>query len=710
MPRPRSRKCATYNIKMNPKNIFFSPAKAASIALASLVLVSGSPLPAAFASTGALTIVGTGGAAENSGWSYSSGEITLTTTPVSINASDIVSKLSSDLTLSAASIFVDASIVATTSNVDLTLKATGNIQVDDGVIISTQGGDITFQSDADASGVGSILLGSTSNPATVNSTGLIDSNGGRILLSGGLNPLTGFAMASSLLASSKPAGGVAGYGFNVQADGGNIIVRGSSGANSGITTRAVQMEGNSAGRQIFETSGSGSIQITGDGSSIGFDNPWGVNSNGLTLRTVSGDITLTGKANTGIGNARGLAISNTSILSTSGDISLDDITDGSAANYSGSYVGGTVTDISTGGEIVIRADEYISDGTLTLTGPSAVLTSYTGTSFTESRPLGRVNAQNLDSFVFGEAGNTRDVSINHPISFGGSATFYGRDISIGAALTAASGNCNFFPTRNLTQTAVLSCLGLGISGVGASVTLNNASNAIGTVAGGSSSSRLGQFSLTDASGGLTIGQVSSLSGLYSSGVINIATTTGDITLVQPLSSNASSGDSVLLFANKGASAGSAGSGDIKVTGSGALTVETGSRALLYSGSRTSSTGLVSLVDGEENTRSLVASTSVLSGITPALGSTGKFALFRTDTPSPTPTPTPTANQSSAPTTAIPSPLPAASVATTLATTGFLQNSGQVFFGTALGLLFTGAWMLWIRRGLRSKIRQSKAGL
>jgi hypothetical protein len=628
-----------------------------------------------------------------------------------------VGKLTSDLIISAASIFVDASIIATTANVDLTLKATGDIQVDDGVSISTQRGDITFQSDSDNSGVGSILLGSTT-AFTANTTGSIDSNGGQIVLGGGLDPLTDFAMASSLRATNKPAAGVAGYGFSVQADGGNVIVRGSSGANTtggtpptGITTRAVQLESNAAGRQIFETNGAGTIQITGDGSSIGFDNPWGINSNGLTLRTVSGDITLTGKANTGIANARGLAISNTSILSTSGDISLDDITDGSHANYSGTYVGGTVTDISTGGEIVIRADEYISDGTLTLSGPSAVLKSFNGTSFTEARPLGRVNTENLDSFVFGDAGNTRDVTINQPITFGGSATFHGRDISIGAALTAADDNCFFSLSRNLTQTAAISCLGLGISGVGASVTLNNSSNAIGTLAGGSSSSRLGQFSLTDASGGLAIGQVSSLSGLFSSAVINIATTTGDITLTQPLSSNASSGDSVLLFPNKGAASGSAGSGDVKVSGSGSVTVESGSRALLYSGSRASSTGLVSLVGGEANARSLVASTTVLSGVTPALGSVGKFALFRTDTPSPTSTPTPTSTQTPSPTTSQPTlPAPSASssiplsdAARTLAVTGIENTYGQILFGMALITVSAGAWLLLMRGRLKRKV-------
>jgi hypothetical protein len=666
------------------------------------LLITGGTLPAAFATTGALTIVGSGGALENSGWGYASGEITLTTTPVSINASDIVAKMAlADLVISAASIRVDASIASSTANRDLTLKATGNIQVLDGLTISTQGGDITFQSDSDASGVGSILLGSTSAP-TANSTGLIDSNGGRIVLSGGSNPLTGFAMASSLLATNKPAGGVAGYGFNVQADGGNIIVRGSSGANSGVTTRAVQFEKNAAGRQIFETSGSGTIQITGDGSLIGFNNPWGFNSSGLTIRTASGAITLTGKANTSIANARGLAISDTSIVSTTGNISVHDITDGSAANYSGSYVGGGVTEISTGGEIVIKADEYISDGTLTLSGPSAVLSSYTGSSFTETRPLGRVNALNLDSFVFGEAGNTRDVTINQPITFGGSATFHGRDIAIGAALTATSDNCNFFPSRNLTQTAALSCLGLGVSGVGANVTLNNASNAIGTLAGGSSSSRLGQFALTDASGGLTIGQVGSLSGLFSSGVINIATTTGDITLTQLLSSSASSGDSVLLFANKGAAAGVAGNGDIKVSGSGAVTVESGSRALLYSGSRATSTGLVSLVGGEENTRSLIASTTVLSGVTPSLGSVGKLALFRTDTPSPTPTPTPTptVTQPASPPASVPSSLPAAGAAPTLASTGLKNYFAQVLAGFAFVAVIAGALLLWTRRRLK----------
>lgn len=48
-----------------------------------------------------------------------------------------------------------------------------------------------------------------------------------------------------------------------------------------------------------------------------------------------------------------------------------------------------------------------------------------------------------------------------------------------------------------------------------------------------------------------------------------------------------------------------------------------------------SSGLLFEVGGETNARSLVAFDTTLSAITPPLGATGEFALFRTDAPAPT---------------------------------------------------------------------------
>lgn len=605
-----------------------------SIAVAFLLIFIslGTSTPAnAAPGTGTLTIVASGGSPLNSGWTYSSGLLEVTSNSnVSIDASEIVYYLSSDLVVSAAKIQINSAISSSTSS-DLTLQSVGNINVAGGVNISTNGGDITLQSNSTNLGIGSIRLGSSGD----SNTGIIDSNGGLILLSGGSNPLTGFAMASTDLSTGKPAAGVSAYGFNVRADAGSIIVRGSSGANASTSTRAVLFETNASGRQAFETTGSGSISIVGDGSSIGLNNPWGITTSGANFTTVNGQINLTGKANTAISNARGLAITNATFTSTSGDIFLDDITNGSSVNYSGMYVGTGTTSFSTLGNVVIRADEYISDGTLSFAGPSAVLKSYTGVSFTEARAIGLLNLSNCQNFVFGQTGNTTAVIINQPITAGGAMTFYGGNISIGGALSASSSNIYLYSSGAVTQTSAISSSGLALVGTGASFTLNNASNNIATLAGGSSGGRLGTVSVTDSTGGLTIGQVSSLNGLFSSSVINVATTAGNLTLANSVDSSATSGDSVLLYANKSASSGSAGNGDVVISSNGAVSINPAARALIYSGTRTASTGLVTLVGGEANSRSLVDATTVISSISPSLGSTGMYALFRTSTPAPT---------------------------------------------------------------------------
>lgn len=595
-----------------------------ALAFGQTTLLSG-PISPAYAANNTLTVVASGGSPENTGWKYASGVLTATTS-VSVNASDIQAKLAlGDLAVVADTIAVSSSIVAANANA-LVLRSTGNITVDSVVTISSQGGDITLQSDSDASGVGSIRLGRSADATA----GTISSGGGDVTLSGGLDPTTGYAMASSDFVVSKPAAGVASFGFNVQAGGGAILVRGSSGPNGSISTRGILLESNAASRTVFETTATGTITMVGDGSQIATSNAWGMGMSGVTMRTVSGNISLSGKANTVPGNARGVTASNATFASTTGDISIDDTTNGGAANYTGMYVGGTLTDISTLGAITIRADEYISDGTLSFTGPSATLKPYTATSFTASLPVGRLTATNCQNLVIGQSGNTSGVTFAYPVAVGGPATVFGAAIAFNAAFSS-SANLYIYGSGAVTQTGAITADGLALIGVG-TYTLTNASNNVATLAAGSSSSPVGSVAYTDASGGLTVGQVSSLTGVYSLGAVNIATVSGDLSIAQPLSSIATSGDSIKLYANKPASSGTAGDGNLVLAGSGTIIVDPGARALLYSGTRTASTGLLAFVGGESNARSLIDATSVVSSITPALGSVGAYALFRTSLP------------------------------------------------------------------------------
>lgn len=651
-----------------PRKVISTFATFLLVVLTSIV----SSTPAQAAPTGNLTIVSSGGAAENSGWTYSSGVIEVTSN-VSINASDIVSKLaSSNLIVSANSILVNADIVSNTAR-NLTLQSVGNIIISGAYDVITQGGDITFQSNSTDSGSGSIRLGNIAD----NSTGLIDSNGGNITFSGGTNVLTGYAMASADFLSSKPAAGVAGYGFNVQADGGAILVRGSSTANAGRSTRAVYFENNAAGRQVLQTSGAGALTVIGDGSAITHSNAWGINVLGADFITGSGDIQFTGKGNVASTNIRGIVSGNATYQSTSGDITLEDITTGPLNTYPGTYFGAP-NSFSTAGNVLIAADSFRNDSTLTFVTPSAVIESYTGVSFvTPLSILSTIVATNCSNLRIGKPGNTAAVTLTNAITVGGPFSIYGGNILLNGAVSVPSSNVSLIASGNVTQAAAITSDGLVLSGTG-NFTLNNASNNVRIMAGGSSGTRLGNVIYTDASGGLAIGQIGSISGMFTTGELNIATYSGNLTIQQTVSSSGVSGDNVELYADQNESSGNAGDGNIIFSGSGEVSIPGTARALLYSGVRATSTGLVTEVGGEQNARSLVDATTVLSSITPALGSTGMYALFRTTTPAPTYTITYSGNQSTGG--SAPTATSGSYSQTVEANSGNLERTGFTFSG------------------------------
>lgn len=585
--------------------------------------------------SGTLTIVTSGGSAENSGWTYDSSTGVLEVTSnsaVSINSSDIVSKLNSNLVVSANSIAISADIVSSTSS-NLTFQSVGNIVADGPYDVVTQGGNITFQSNSTDSGSGSIRFGKKSDT----SSGLIDSNGGNITFSGGTNLTTGFAMASSDFVTGKPAAGVAVYGYNVLGDGGSILVRGSSGANAGRSTRAVYFEDNDAtspaDQPKFQTNGAGSITVEGDGSSISHSNAWGINFVTTSFITDTGEILLRGKGNPlAASNTRGIVSAGGVFQSNSGNISLEDITQ-ATANTEGTYFSAP-NSFSTLGDVLITTDVFRNDSTITFDTPSAVIEPYNGSSFVQALSiLSTITAIDCLNLRIGEPGNTANITLSNAITVGGPFSVYGGNLTLTGAVSVPSSNVSLFSSGTVTQGAAITSVGLQLNGGGA-FTLNNASNNVTTIAGGSSANRLGSVTYVDLSGGLAVGQIGSVSGLHSSGVINISTTYGNLSVSQNVSSSSASGDSVLLYANKSAASGSAGDGNIILSGSATILTNSSARALLYSGVRGSSVGLLNLVGGEDNARSLVAAGDSVGSISPSLASTGLFALFRTNTPAP----------------------------------------------------------------------------
>lgn len=603
-----------------------------AIALVVGFLPFGDGVQPAFANTGALTIQTGGDTAPTANWTYDSGTGILSVTgTATIAPSYIQDRLGEgDLTIDALSIAVNNTIQASAGTHSLKLKATDRIVVNNDVTIETLGGgDIVFQADSDASGLGSIRLGAHLHTG---GRGALTSNGGDIILSGGLDPATGFAYATTDVSpgsgsDTRAYGGVAIYGFQLNAGGGDITIRGIG--YTSASTRGVMLEANDStpGNTTIETTGDGAVTVVGQANPAtpgAITNPWGIVTDGCEISTDSGDIILQGETvQEGTSpNKRGIAAVNLIATSTSGDIRIEDVSPTSVVDFTGLYFNG-VTLTATAGIVAIRSDRFHSDGTTTLATRDATLYPYNpGPSF-------RAPITNLGI-----------IDANEPVG--------GTPIEL---------------TVGLEQNQV-------------GITVNGA---------------------VDVEGPVTIngGTVDVNNTLSASDVVTVNTWVGNLSLAQAVTSRLATGDSVRLFADKSEAVDSAGEGHIVVSGSGAISVEDGARALLYSGTKEDSTGLVDLVGGESATRTRVAAATSLGAITPSLGSTGVFALFRVG-------PLPVGNDRPARASSENSE-ETAPVNPQLAATG---SSEQLFLSSiaaGLALNMTGALLVTLRRRTRTNL-------
>ena len=183
---------------------------------------------------GTITVVNSGGASLNSGWTFSNGVISASRN-VNINASDIQNYLASgNLTLDAYQITIDESITSIGAGKSLTLKSRGDISLAASKTITTAGGDVIFWSDSDASNNGAISLLAAAAVQTA---------GGRIVLAGGADNGTNGGTASDGIPDGYARGsglpGIATTGsFTINSGGGAILLRGSSASKDGILLSA----------------------------------------------------------------------------------------------------------------------------------------------------------------------------------------------------------------------------------------------------------------------------------------------------------------------------------------------------------------------------------------------------------------------------------------------------------------------------------------
>ena len=300
-----------------------------------------------FLPKGSVTIVASGGAALNSGWTYSNGLITASQ-DVSIEASVIENYLSSgDLTIEAENIDVQADISSSALN-RFTLKALGKIEIHDNSNIQTSGGDLIVWSNSDNLNGGNILTGQ--NVTLDSRQGGASTGGGRIHLGGGADTNSdGF-----------PDDATAGIG--------NF----TGGAAYGI------LFGNAAGSGVQLLSGGGDITLIGgiDGNFTAAANAHGIGFfPGYTINANAGDITFNGYANSGGAATIGidlttLGATNASSIITTGNLTLNGVT--------------TVTAGSDNLGVILNTGLTVNAGTVNITGDSDDVSVLLGAPITAS--------------------------------------------------------------------------------------------------------------------------------------------------------------------------------------------------------------------------------------------------------------------------------------------------------------------------------------
>ncbi|WP_392345694.1 autotransporter-associated beta strand repeat-containing protein [uncultured Polaribacter sp.] len=511
-------------------------------------------------------------------------------------------------------ITVSANISSTLSEADVLLKASGNIAVAANKSISTNGGDVTLWSDSDASGNASTAGGTIA----LLDASTITSNAGDIVLGGGADANTdgipdGYAIGAFTTNTRDATNATAGVSLDnsiINSGLGNVIIRGQG-------TGALQNY--QMGTRLYGGSISGKdINIAGVGSMNGSSSSsWGLSLEGFSIEG-SGNIVLTGT-----GGQAGQSNSDYNQVGVEIRKAQDNIEDHSQVKASGTGTilingqGGSGPNASHSDDNSIAAGIRIDDeqtspinsvnGNITLNGTSGY--SGLGSGMIIGSPItstsGDVTLKGLPSIE----GTT---NLNGNIEIKGS-------ISTGGGITLES-------PGEVSQTAAITGEKLGLLGTG-TFTLTNTSNNVVTLAGGDNTTKLGSLSYTDTDG-LTIGLVNP-TGVTSSGVVEIATRSGDLLVNEPIISTLATGDAIKLYADKDELSGNLGDGNIKISDNGSITIQSGARALLYSGRETESTGLQSEVGGIGNIRTNLDATTDLSAHDPALGSTGKFGLFRT---------------------------------------------------------------------------------
>ena len=225
------------------------------------------------------------------------------------------------------------------------------------------------------------------------------------------------------------------------------------------------------------------------------------------------------------------------------------------------------------------------------------------------------------SLTIGSIGNDGNINVMYPLTISGSITLHGGTISIFQDITAVNDTISISVDAGGMVDNVMGIGGLNaetliLSGSG-DIFLDGPGSNVNKLVAGSSGSPVRNILYQDQDS-------LRLEGIYSSGGIFIYTLSRDLVITQPVATTYVADDAIQLFSDRDALAGSSGDGNIKIIGDGVITIDSGARALLYSGMDVFSTGLRNAVGGPANVRRNFDVTTSRASIS----STGKYALYR----------------------------------------------------------------------------------
>jgi CHAT domain-containing protein len=264
-----------------------------------------------------------------------------------------------------------------TATGNLTVQAGNAIAINNTAQITSSSGalGVVINADRDANNSGNIFIG-----------GLINSNGGDIVLGGGINPLTTPAVFASFGGSGISINGT------INAAGGNITARGR--------TNASNFGGVQIGFGQVLTNGTGNITIAGVGG-FAFSNNEGIEIRDSLVQTVDGNITLIGTTGGDTNNNIGINIGNSTIVRTTGtgNLNLTGTSNATGTNGTGIFMAGATL-------------ETTGTGNITLTGTSGTGTSG-NTGISLGNPTGSLGEINAASGAIALTGNSRGTTSNN---------------------------------------------------------------------------------------------------------------------------------------------------------------------------------------------------------------------------------------------------------------------------------------------------------